>query len=137
MSLYEIHITLDRDMEGVDQGFSTEPKELREMIDLIKDSREKFLKGENIKINKKCIGSGTKKTLDCEQYVRNFAYKSIFTIKDIKKGEKLTNKNMKCLRPGEYVSGLEPLYFDLIEEHFFAKTDIKSFEPITWDNITK
>ena len=137
MSLYEIHITLDREMEGVDQGFSTEPKELKEMIDLIKDSREKFLKGEDFKINKKCIGSGIKRTLECEQYVRTFAYKSIFTTRDIKKGEKLTNENIKCLRPGEYISGLEPLYFDLIEEYFFAKTDIKSFEPINWDNITK
>lgn len=137
MSLYEIHITLDREMKGVDQGFSTEPRELKDMISLIKDSREKFLKGENIKINEKCIGSGIKRTLECEKYVRNFAYKSIFSIKDIKRGEKLTSENIKCLRPGEYIPGLEPLYFDLIEEYFFAKTDIKSFEPINWENITK
>ncbi len=137
MSLYEIHITLDREMEGVDQGFSTEPQELKEMIDLIKNSRNKYLNKQDISINKICLGSGIKKTLNCEKYVRDFAYKSIFSTKDIKKGEKLTLKNIKCLRPGEYTSGLEPLYFDLIEKHFFAKVDITPFEPINWDVITK
>jgi sialic acid synthase SpsE len=136
MDLYEIHITLDRKMAGVDQGFSTEPIELKEMMALIIKTRSKFLASEKIDINKDCIGSGIKKTLECEEYVRTFAFKSIFSTKYIKQGEKLTIGNIKCLRPGEYKSGLEPFYFDIINKHFYAKIDIDSFEPINWENIT-
>ena len=136
MDLYEIHITLDREMPGVDQGFSTEPDELKKMIHHINSVRSKYLKSENIDLDQICLGSGIKKTLECEEYVRMFAFKSIFTTKNIKKGEKLTKDNIKCLRPGEYMRGLEPLHFDIIEEHFYAKVDIDSFEPIEWKKIT-
>lgn len=137
MSLYEIHITLDRDMEGVDQGFSTEPNELKKMMTLINKTRKKFINKEKILINKEIVGSGIKNTLECEKYVRNFAYKTIFSTKIIKKGEKLSKKNIKCLRSGEYDSGLEPIYFDLMEKYFSAKVDIEAFEPIKWENVTK
>ena len=136
MEVYEIHITLDREMDGVDQGFSTEPDELKQMISLINKTRSKYLNSENIEINNICVGSGIKKTLKCEEYVREFAFKSIFSIKKIKKGEKLNLDNIKCLRSGEYKSGLEPLHFDLINEYFYAKNDIDEFEPIHWGNIS-
>tara|TARA_B100000963_G_scaffold17140_1_gene13117 strand:- start:35095 stop:36240 length:1146 start_codon:yes stop_codon:yes gene_type:complete len=137
MEVYEIHITLDREMDGVDQGFSTEPNELKEMISLINATRLNYLDSQNIKVDDIYVGSGIKKTLKCEEYVRQFAYKSIFSTKLIKKGEKLNIKNIKCLRPGEYKRGLEPLYFDIINEVFFAKYDIEAFEPIIWENIGK
>ena len=136
MDLYEIHITLDREMSGVDQGFSSEPDELKEMMHLINDIRSKYLLSEKIDFDDICTGSGIKKTLQCEEYVRTFAYKSIFATKNIKKGEKLSKDNIKCLRPGEYKSGLEPIYFDIINEHFYAKENIDSFEPIEWKIIT-
>tara|TARA_B100000768_G_scaffold180981_1_gene202422 strand:- start:2808 stop:3953 length:1146 start_codon:yes stop_codon:yes gene_type:complete len=136
MDLYEIHITLDREMFGVDQGFSTEPNELKEMINHINQVRSKFIKSESIDIDESCLGSGVKKTLECEEYVRAFAFKSIFSTRKIKMGEKLSRENIKCLRPGEYKSGLEPLYFDIIEEHFYAKEDIDSFEPVEWKMLT-
>ena len=136
MDLYEIHITLDRAMEGVDQGFSSEPNELKEMMTLINTTRLEFLESKPLDVKNICLGSGVKKTLECEEYVRKFAYKSIFSITKIKKGEKLNVDNIKCLRPGEYKSGLEPFYFDTINEYFYAKTDIDSFEPINWKNIS-
>ncbi len=136
MDLYEIHITLDREMKGVDQGFSTEPDELMSMMNLIRDIRSKILNSEEIEINPVLAGSGIKKTYECEKYVREFAYKSIFSTKFIKEGEKLNKENIKCLRPGQYKSGLEPLYFDIINDNFLAKHDIQPFEPITWKNIT-
>jgi len=136
MDLYEIHITLDRSMEGVDQGFSTEPNELKEMMTLINTTRSELLGSKPLDVENICIGSGIKKTLECEQYVRKFAYKSIFSTTKIKKGEKLSFDNIKCLRPGEYKRGLEPLFFDIINEFFYAKNDIEPFEPINWQNIT-
>ncbi len=136
MDLYEIHITLDRAMDGVDQGFSTEPEELKSMIKTINDTREKYIQGRNFSINQNYLGSGIKQTFECEKYVRAFAYKSIFTTKAVKKGEKLNSKNIKCLRPGEYKSGLEPIYFETINQYFYAKDDIDEYEPINWTNIT-
>ena len=82
MDLYEIHITLDREMPGVDQGFSTEPDELKKMIHQINSVRSKYLKSENINLDQSCLGSGVRKTLECEEYVRKFAFKSIFTTKN-------------------------------------------------------
>ncbi len=136
MDLYEIHITLDREMDGVDQGFSTEPKELKDMMTIIADTRNDFLESKDLLIKDKYLGSGIKKTLDCEKYVRDFAYKSIFTTRVIEKGEKLDDSNIKCLRPGEYRSGLEPMYFDLACQKFYAKDKIEAYDPIVWDNIT-
>jgi len=137
MDLYEIHITLDRSMDGVDQGFSTQPSELVEMIELINRTRKDFLKGNKLPLEDKYLGSGIKKTLSCEEYVRSFAYKSIFSTKEIKSGDKLDLDNIKCLRPGEYRSGLEPLFFDVLIENFYAKHDIEEFEPITWKDVSQ
>jgi sialic acid synthase SpsE len=136
MDLYEIHITLDRQMEGVDQGFSTEPSELIDMIKIIQETRTEFLHSNRLPIKEKYLGSGVKRTLECERYVREFAYKSIFTTRALKKGEKLDLSNIKCLRPGEYRSGLAPLYFDLVCKNFYAKEKIEAYEPIAWTNIT-
>jgi N-acetylneuraminate synthase len=136
MDLYEIHITLDRKMAGVDQGFSSEPSELKDMMKLIDTTRSRFLEAKEIDIDPLILGSGIKTTLECEEYVRAFAYKSVFTIKAIAKGEKLSVENIKCLRPGEYERGLEPMYFDIINEFFYAKIDIEPFEPIIWENIS-
>lgn len=135
MDLYEIHITLDRKMEGVDQGFSTEPNELKEMIELINKTRDHYLEGNQIDFDENCIGSGKKRVLDCEKYVRDFAYKSIFSIKKISAGEKLNETNIKCLRPGEYIAGLEPLHYENLIKNSFAKEDIESFEPITFKDL--
>ena len=137
MDLYETHITLDRDMEGVDQGFSTEPAELIEMIALIKRTREEFLVNKELVLAPEYLGSGVKQTLPSEQYVRTFAFKSIFSTEKIKSGDKLTLANIKCLRPGEYKAGLEPMYFDILIEFFFAKADIEPFEPISWEDVSR
>jgi N-acetylneuraminate synthase len=137
MDVYETHITLDRAMEGVDQGFSTEPDELIEMIDLINQTRNEFLKNKTLSISAEYLGSGIKRTLPSEEYVRNFAFKSVFSTGIIKAGEKLSIDNVKCLRPGEYKPGLEPMYFDILTQYFYAKADIGSFEPISWENVTR
>jgi len=136
MDLYEVHVTLDRSMDGVDQGFSTEPDELKSMIQIINDTRAQFQNFKEFKLNDLYVGSGIKQTLPCEQYVRDFAYKSIFSIKKIKKGEKLDSSNIKCLRSGEHDSGLEPIFFNIINDHFYAKKDIDEFEPINWKVVT-
>ena len=137
MDLYETHITLDRTMEGVDQGFSTEPGELDEMIALINLTRHDFLANKELMLNAEYLGSGVKRTLPSEEYVRTFAFKSIFSTEKIKAGDKFNLKNIKCLRPGEYKSGLEPMYFDILTDFFVAKVNIEAFEPISWEDVSR
>ena len=137
MDLYETHITLDREMAGVDQGFSTEPYELIEMISIINRTREDFLANKELALAPEYLGSGVKRTLASEEYVRTFAFKSIFSTKKIRMGDKLSLDNIKCLRPGEYKAGLEPMYFDILTDFFFAKADIEPFEPISWEDVSR
>ena len=133
--LYEIHITLDRKMEGVDQGFSTEPNELKKMIKLMNDNRKKFLEGQAEPVDEDLLGSGIKRTLEADKYVRRFAYKCIFSTKPIKKGDFFNESNIKTLRPGESDRGLEPLFYELILNKAKAKRNISENEPINWADI--
>ena len=136
MDLYETHITLDRSMDGVDQGFSTEPAELKVMVNLINNARDRFREGGVVELNPLLLGNGVKRTLEAEEYVRRFAYKSIFSSTHIRKGEKLTPENIRCLRPGEYQEGLAPLFFDILVENFYARHEILAFEPRHWTDLT-
>ena len=133
--LYEIHITLNREMDGVDQGFSTEPEELKKMISLMNNNREKYLKGSKNKVSETLLGSGIKRTLEADEYVRRFAYKCIFSTQSIKKGELFTTNNLKTLRPGESKRGLEPNFYDFIIDKAKASRDIEINEPINWEDI--
>lgn len=136
MDLYEVHITLDREMEGVDQGFSTEPHELRDMINAIESARTDFLSGKTQIGREDLMGSGVKKVWEAEKYVRRFAYKSVFTTRIVEAGERLTPANIKCLRPGEYSQGLEPKYYDILVENFCAKRRLEAFQPVQWGDLT-
>ena len=102
----------------------------------MKSVRSKLLNGESdSEINDVFLGSGKIVCSDCERYVRDFAYKSIYAIKDIKKGEKISQKNIKCLRPGEHVRGLEPKFYNLLISEAKASHDIKAFQPIEWTTV--
>ena len=54
---------------------------------------------EGVNILYKCRG-GNKKPIKEEESTINFAYSSVVTIKDIKKGEKFTMENIWVKRPG-------------------------------------
>ena len=59
--------------------------------------------------------------------------KSLFFIKDIKKGEKLTSKNIRSIRPGH---GLHPKNYKKILNKL-ASSDVKKGTPIKWSMILK
>ena len=48
-----------------------------------------------------------------------FFRRSIYIVKNVKKGEKLNNKNIKIIRPG---NGLHPKYFKKLIGKKFKKT---------------
>jgi len=94
----EKHFTFDKNAEGPDHLLSANPKEMKEIVDKIREFE--LMKG-----------TGIKRPVGKEITNREMNRKSIVTTKLIKKGEKLTTKNIDIKRPGY---GIEPKYFRYI-----------------------
>ena len=113
----EKHFTLSRSVPGPDSSFSLEPDEFKQMAKAVRTT-EKAL-------GKICYDIGKK-----ESENRVFR-RSLFAVKNIAAGEKLTIKNIRSIRPGH---GLHPRYFDEIIGRY-AKRDIRRGTPISWDLV--
>ena len=134
--IIEKHITLDKNMKGADQRFAVNPEQLKQMVNAIREAEEKIKNGENIKVEEIVLGSSEKKPTEIEMYVRDFAYRSVFALKDIREGEKITKDNIEVLRNGENKPGLPPKYYNLlIEKKCKVVRDIKEGNPIVWDDL--
>ncbi len=95
-SVIEKHFTLDKTMDGPDHKASLEPKELKAMVDAIR----------NIE---KALGFFEKKVSPSESDNINIVRKSIIASQIIKKGDLLTDKNITTKRPG---NGISPMKWD-------------------------
>ena len=115
-SVVEKHYILDRKLGGVDSAFSMEPQEFKDMV-------------KNIRNVELCLG---KVNYDVSK-TKKLKRKSLFFIKDIKKGEKLTSKNIRSIRPGH---GLHPKNYKKILNKL-ASSDVKKGTPIKWSMILK
>lgn len=117
-SIVEKHFILDRAIGGPDSSFSMEPKEFKQMVDSIRIV-EKSLGKINFNLTNKTIKS------------RN-SRRSLFVVKDIKKGDKITPDNIRSIRPG---NGMEPKYYEEVLGKTF-KRDIKKGIPLDWNMIS-
>jgi len=90
--LVERHHTLDKNMVGFDHKLSLEPKELKEMVDGIRDI-------------KKISGDGTKFVSDKEMITRHKYHVSMISSRSLKKGEILTSDMICYKNPG---TGIPP-----------------------------
>lgn len=134
-TVIEKHITLDKKMDGPDHFFALEPDELSKMVKDINEARFAY-KNDNLSIDKKIYGSTEKICYEHEKYLRNFCYMTLFSARDIKKGEIIKVEDLSVLRPGKKKPGLEPKYLKLFEEHkITAKQNISFEDPIIWDAI--
>ena len=109
----EKHFTLDHNLPGPDHVASLEPKELKAMVDSIR----------NIE---KAIGSGLKVVSASEEKNIKIARKSIIAARDIKMGELFTEENLTVKRPG---NGVSPMLWDSVIGTK-AKRDFVYDEPI-------
>lgn len=118
-SIIEKHITLKRLDGGPDAEFSLEPKEFKKLV-------------VDIRKTEKALG---KVTYDLSKKEKdNIIFRrSIFSIEDIKKGEKISRKNVKVIRPGY---GLNPRELKNVLGSV-ARFDIKKGNPITWQMIKR
>jgi len=89
--LIEKHFIADKKLKSPDSAFSIDPSELRNLKKKIKNSK---------KINKHFYYPlNQKKKLTASEKKSLIFRRSIFIIKNIKKNEKFTSKNIACYRP--------------------------------------
>ncbi len=78
----------------------------------------------------KAIGKITYELTEKVKASRKFS-RSLFVVKDIKKGEKFTEENVRSIRPGY---GLHPKYLKKVLGEK-ADMNIEKGTPLNWDNI--
>lgn len=116
-SIIEKHFCLDRGIENPDASFSMNPLEFAQMVRDIRQA-EKALGHVEYGVT--------------EQEKPNLAFRrSIFCVEDIKKGELLTEKNIRIIRPGY---GLKPKYYSEVLGQT-ALFDIKRGTPLQFELI--
>lgn len=90
----EKHFTLDRALGGADSGFSLNVEEFSAMVKAVRETEE------------------TLGTVDYEVNLQNRKFaRSLYVVKDIRKGEIFTPENVRSIRPS---NGLHPKYYDEI-----------------------
>ena len=113
----EKHFCISRKIENPDSSFSMEPEEFKKMV-------------EDIRAAERAIGKINYEISEKEKINKNFR-RSIFVVKDIKKGETFTENNIRVIRP---VYGLPPKYFEEILGRKASK-DIEGGTPFEWNMI--
>ena len=105
-SVIEKHITLDREKESIDGGFSMLPGEFAEMVRAVR-STSKILghAGRSKKVSKESA----------------FFKRSILVCRAVKAGDELTEGNIRIARPGD---GLCPSYWD----HVLGKRAVRALD---------
>lgn len=113
----EKHFVLRRSEGGPDAEFSLEPMEFRKMVEMIRDTENAM---GNLDYG---LGKKVKEHL--------FSLRSIFVTEDINGGEKITEKNIRIIRPGY---GLHPKHYaEVIGKR--AKKRLTRGTPLSWDMI--
>jgi len=97
-TVIEKHVTLSRDVDTLDKEFSLEPDELKSMVDAVREAWE--AKG-GVR-----YGTANAREQESLQFRR-----SIYVTEDIRKGELISQGNIRCIRPGY---GLAPRFYDRV-----------------------
>jgi N-acetylneuraminate synthase len=111
----EKHFTLSRADGGVDAAFSMEPGE---MAELVEESKKAWQSLGQVSYE---ASEQEKKSLKSRR--------SLYITADMKEGERVTERNMRSIRPG---FGLPPKYYDVIIGKKVSR-DLKRGTPVSWD----
>lgn len=114
-SVIEKHITLSRLEAGVDSAFSMEPHELKA---LVKETERAW----------QAMGKIYYGPTSFEKPSLQFR-RSLYIVKDMKGGERLSKNNLRAIRPG---LGLPPKYYETLLGKRI-KQDVKRGTPMTWE----
>ena len=116
-NVIEKHFILDKAIGGPDAHFSLDEKEFTEMVNAVRKAEE-------------MMGVVDYKMTEKKKKSRQFS-RSLFVVEDVKAGEKVTNENVRSIRPG---FGIHPKYFsELLGKEF--NQDIQAGEPLKFNLI--
>ena len=96
-NIIEKHFCLDRSIDNPDAVFSMNPEEFAAMVRDVRQAEKAI----------GVVSYGATKQEESNVVFR----RSVFCVKDIKKGEKITPENVRVIRPGY---GMEPKYYEEI-----------------------
>lgn len=115
--MIEKHFILDRSIGGPDATFSMEPAEFKQMVLAVREAE-------------KAIGK-VDYSMDEGQKNSRIIGRSLFIVEDIKKGEVLTDNNVRSIRPNY---GLSPKYYKQVLGKRVT-SDLKRGIPLEWKHI--
>tara|TARA_B100001939_G_scaffold341876_1_gene352103 strand:- start:3368 stop:4441 length:1074 start_codon:yes stop_codon:yes gene_type:complete len=114
----EKHVTLDRDGGGPDDSFSLEPDALKALC------RDSFTAWQ-------ALGHGRFERAESEKGNIKFR-RSLYVVRDVKAGERVTPENVRSIRPG---FGLAPKELDRVMGQRFVR-DVSRGTPLRHDVLT-
>ena len=118
-SVIEKHFILDKEIGGADAHFSLDEKEFTQMV-------------KAVRIAESMLGEVDYKMTEKKKNSRQFS-RSLFIVKEVKAGEKITRENVRSIRPG---FGMHPKYlFEILGKEF--NQDFKKGTPMTKEMIKK
>jgi N-acetylneuraminate synthase len=117
--IIEKHLTLSRAAGGPDSAFSLEPEEFKAMV-------------EGVRTAEKALGSVHFGVSERESRSRVFR-RSLFVVRDLKKGEPFTSENVRSIRPGD---GLHTRHLAEVLGKT-AALDIVRGTPLSWDLVNQ
>lgn len=97
----EKHFTLSNHLSGPDHQFALEPAELAQLV-------------HDVRATEAALGHGRKERLSEEAELHEFARRSVFCVREVKRGERLTTENIRVLRNGKFGPGIPPESFESI-----------------------
>ncbi len=116
-AIIEKHLTLSRNTPGPDSGFSLEPAEFKVMVAAVREAEQ-------------ALGVVSYAVTEQEEASRVFR-RSLFVVRNIKKGEVFSTENVRSIRPGH---GLHPRYLELTLGRRAAQ-DIEKGTPLAWKHL--
>lgn len=115
--MIEKHFTLSRKIKTLDSSFSLEPVEFKELV-------------RNVRIAQKALGR-VRYGQTAEEKKKSISRRSLFAVRDVKKGDVFTDENVRSIRPAD---GLKPKYLGTVLGKK-AKRNIRKGTPLDWDLV--
>lgn len=115
--IVEKHFTLARSEGGPDSAFSMEPDEFAAMV-------------ADIRLAEKALGTISYEVTEKQQNSKIFR-RSLFVVKDVRKGEEFTRENVRSIRPGY---GMHTRYLDTVLSKK-ATADVACGTPLDWELV--
>ena len=117
--IIEKHLCLSRNDPGPDSGFSLEPSEMKDLVDAVREVQDS-LGG---------VRYGPSKREENSMQFR----RSLYVVDDIQEGERISNENVRSIRPG---FGLKPKHLETVLEMRATKF-LPMGHPLCWEDLTE